>query len=148
VEYQEYVEQTESIDKLLARRCYAAIVDYALFFAVFYIDLRLFGEYQPDGSLMVHGSGHLFAMLCVWMLFFPSMESKFGFTLGKGLFDLKVEYQDKKAFRFPSSLKRHLLDIIDFQFFGLIAILMVKFTHEHKRMGDRWGDTTVVKDDE
>jgi len=131
-------------DKLLAFRCYAALLDYIVYFTLFYGYLYLFGHVESGGRLEVNGIGHLFILFSIWMIVFPYMESKFGYTLGKGLFDLKVVYEDKKEYPFMCSLKRHVLDIIDFPFFGAIGILLIKFGPEHKRVGDYWGKTTVV----
>ena len=148
MEYEEYVKQNESIDRVLMRRCYAALIDYIIFYALFFAYAYLFGEVYSYNSFVVNGFGNLFMVFCIWLFIFPFMESVIGFTLGKGFFDLKVVYQDKKDFHFVSSLKRHLLDTIDFLFVGAIAIALVKFTAEHRRLGDLWGNTTVVIDEE
>ena len=131
-------------DKLLAFRCYAAFLDYFVFFSLFYGYLYLFGEVRSNGQLEVHGIHHLFIIFILWVILFPYMESMFGYTLGKGLFDLKVVYEDKKEFPFLCSLKRHILDIVDFPFCGAIGIILIKFAPDHKRVGDCWGKTTVI----
>jgi uncharacterized RDD family membrane protein YckC len=144
MEIEEYQNIVENIDKVLAKRCYAAFIDYLIFFTYFYAYAYYFGEVYGPLSFQINGFGNLFMILCIWFLIFPFMEGNFGYTLGKGLFDLKVVYEDKEEFHWLCSLKRHLLDVVDFPFFGLIGILMIRFGPDHKRVGDYWGKTTVA----
>ncbi len=140
--YQEYLEQTQSIDKVLSRRCYAAFIDYFIFLVVFHSYANIWGMVLPNGIPKIQGSIHYLAVFIIWVFIFPFMEMKFGFTLGKSLFHLKVVYNRNN--RFISSLLRHCSDLIDlFLFFGIVAIVMVKYTAQHKRIGDYLGNTTV-----
>ena len=45
---------------------------------------------------------------------------------------------------FLESFKRHLLDPIDFCFFGIVAIITIKNTVKNQRVGDLWAKTIVV----
>jgi uncharacterized RDD family membrane protein YckC len=84
----------------------------------------------------------------IWLIYFPFIESRLGYTLGKGLFDIKVVRERKSDSPFFVSLKRHLLDPVDFFFFGFVAVLLVKFTMKHKRLGEFWAHSLVVKESE
>jgi uncharacterized RDD family membrane protein YckC len=148
MDYKTYYNQYLSIDPILARRCWAALLDYFAFCAAFMVytygtrnlveivlGLQSF-NFQSNASPLI--------LILLWVIYFPGAEAMFDATLGKAAFDLKVVYEVKDSFHFISSLKRHILDIIDFQFFGLVGILTVKLSAEHKRVGDFWGHTTVI----
>ena len=88
----------------------------------------------------------LVAPIVLWIIYFPVFESTLGYTLGKGLVDLKLVCQRKTDFPFFVALKRHMLDPIDLFPLGLVAILLVKNTKEHKRLGDMWAHSVVIKE--
>lgn len=119
-------EEYVSYEPQLARRVAAALLDYMLFFGLLIGYAALFGEAQGDGRFYVYGIGHLFATAFLWFLYFPVTEGVWGFTLFKGLFDLKVVSDRRKDFDVIVALKRHLFDPIDFFIFGLVAIILVK----------------------
>ncbi|WP_394335734.1 RDD family protein [Flavobacterium cyanobacteriorum] len=58
---------------------------------------------------------------------------------------LHAENRNKPTFF--QSLKRHVLDPVDMFPFGLIAIITIKNTDKHQRLGDLWAKTIVVKND-
>ncbi|MDE3056799.1 MAG: RDD family protein [Bacteroidota bacterium] len=118
MDYQEYLKGAQSIDKILSRRCFAALIDYAIFFALYYAYLYLFGEFQLDGSLQVNGFWQLLIIGSISLFLFPLMESIFGYTMGKGLLDLKVVYHDKKGFRFFAQASRIRFYGFHFFWFG------------------------------
>ena len=151
MDYKTYYEQYLSIDPVLARRCWAALLDYFIFSAIVIIYSYLMGNitelfFINFKNFSFESNTNFSTLVFIWILYFPAAEAMFDSTLGKAAFDLKVIYEDKKGFHFVASLKRHVLDIIDFQFIGLIGILSVKLSPEHKRVGDFWGQTTVVID--
>ncbi len=150
MEQQEYIEQYVSYRPVLARRGCAALVDYFHYFVIVMIYGYLLGTVNQWGRTETGFSFSVnpgvIAPIVLWLVYFPFMESKFGYTLGKGLFDLKLVCQQRKDYPFIVSLKRHLLDPIDFSFFGLVAILLVKNTKEHQRLGDMWAHSLVVKE--
>ena len=41
-------------------------------------------------------------------------------------------------------MKRHLLDPIDLLFYGIPAIITIKNTEKHQRLGDLWAKTIVI----
>jgi hypothetical protein len=48
--------------------------------------------------------------------------------------------------RVGTAFKRHLLDPVDFAFFGLVAIILVKTRDDHKRLGDMVADSHIVRE--
>jgi uncharacterized RDD family membrane protein YckC len=152
MEYQQYLDRYVSYDSVLARRCWAAIIDYIVFTILLFLYIYLTGSNQDSDLASSGNSGlrnlidYLFIII-IWFLYYPLLESIFGYTPGKGIFDLKVIQQDKRDFPFVVSLKRHLLDPFDYAFVGVVGILTVKFSKEHKRLGDMWAKSLVVKDE-
>lgn len=153
MEYKEYLDKYVSYDNILMRRCWAALIDYG----VFYILLLLYGYFFGNVKEWYFYSFDSYsynvdlglAMPTIWFLYFPLLEAMFGYTPGKGLFDLKVIQENKKDLFISVTIRRHLCDIIDFFIlFGIGAILLVKFTDEHKRVGDFWANSKVVLDED
>lgn len=74
------------------------------------------------------------------------MEQISGATIGNHLQNLKpVPKKDpRKTLTIGQSIKRHLLDLMDFQIFGLIAVLTIKNTEFNQRLGDLWAKTIVL----
>ena len=145
MDYQEYLDQYVSYDKVLVRRCWAAVLDYFLYSAIVVLYSYFFGEVQQWGFREgFNADAGLLVPMAIWVLYFPGAEAVFGYTLGKGLFDLKVVRERKADFPLFVTFKRHMLDLIEFSSMGLIAILMVKFTKDHKRIGDFLAHSRVV----
>ncbi len=152
MDYQEYLEKYVSYDRILARRCWAALIDYVVYFLILMLYGYIFGDvhgwgFNENGGFSFRVNPGFFSTVILWFIYFPITESILGYTLGKGALDLKVIPQDRKDFPFVVSLKRHLLDPIDFAFFGLVGILLIKFSKEHKRLGDHWAKSLVVKEE-
>ncbi len=150
MEYQQYLDQYVSYDPILARRCWAAIIDYVLYFIFLILYTHLVGNVKAwnldSGSFHVSLTPGPIPMIILWLLYFPMMESLFGYTLGKGIFDLRVIRERKDDFPFAVALKRHLTDPIDFAFFGVVGILMVRLTKNHKRLGDMLAHSLVIRE--
>lgn len=131
MEYEEYLRY----EPLLARRVAAAVLDHILLIVIYVVYIYVVGEETSEGTYTAQGPHHFFTMMLMWFLYFPVMEGVCGYTLFKGLFDLKVVPERRNDGRFGVALKRHLLDPVDFAFFGLVAILLVKTRDDHKRLG-------------
>jgi uncharacterized RDD family membrane protein YckC len=142
MDYQEYVKY----EPFLARRAWAAIFDYLLYLGILYAYVIFFGTPNEQGMLEAKGIHHVLGVFILWVLFFPVMEGMFGFTLFKGLFDLKIAPERRKVPRFVVAFKRHLLHPIDFFLFGVVAIILVKTREDHKRLGDMLAHSRVVLD--
>ena len=128
----------------LLRRALATVIDYGLYMA-FYIGLIVtYGvENDEGGYTLSNDIGGLWIFI-VWFLYFPITESIRGQTLGKLMLGLKVVSKRGSPISFGQALKRHLVDIIDFSFFGLIAFIIIKNTPDHQRLGDLLAKTIVI----
>ncbi len=150
MDYQEYLDTYVAYDPVLARRCYAALVDYFVYFMLTVIYCYFFANVKEwgfsNGQFRMSFDGIFWPSVIIWFLYFPLLESILGYTLGKGLFDLKVIRERKDDFPFKVSLVRHFVDFIDFFLFGAPAIALVKFTKQHKRLGDILARSRVVLD--
>jgi uncharacterized RDD family membrane protein YckC len=144
MDYQEYLKY----EPFLARRCWAAVLDYLLYFAIFFAYVYFVGEKTEQGTYEAKGFAHIFAVIVLWFIYFPVIEGILGYTIFKGLFDLKVIVERRQDYRFVVSIKRHILDPIDFCFFGIVAIILAKTRNDHKRLGDMFAHSRVVLDKE
>lgn len=130
------------------KRLGAALVDYGVFFLFLFAYAMMFGVRIGDTMWQIRGYGKMFFIFFVWFMYFPVIESRLGYTLGKGLFDLKVVDQRGKRPSFSQSLKRHVVDIIDIMFFSVIILVPRKTAVDYpRRLGDLWADTRVVSED-
>ena len=134
--------------RLIFYRAIASIFDYSLFSAIIFSSYKyayvpLIDNTHSNELRFIVGLSILLPLL-IWIIYFPVMESIFGYSLGKGLFNLKV--MDKDGFKpyLDKTIKRHLLDLPDYLFFGLIAIIVIKRTSSNQRLGDLWAGKYVV----
>ena len=141
------MEYRENIiyESLLKKRAFAAMIDYGVLFIIAMVTVQLFGIENPDGSRSVH-DWHAWIPVVFWFILIPGLEAELGYTLGKGLLDLKVVRERKKDSPFAVAFKRHIFDFFDFFFLGAIAIILIKSTDEHKRIGDFIAHSRVVLD--
>jgi uncharacterized RDD family membrane protein YckC len=130
----------------LARRAGAAFVDYFLFGALTsgFFAVQPWAKADSTGNYGAPGCLLMIPIALVWCFYFGYVEARFGRTLGKGLFDLLVERLDGKRLVAIDSLKRHILDPIELNFFGIPAIVAVKVTPQHQRLGDMLAGTRVI----
>ncbi|MFI5141290.1 MAG: RDD family protein [Bacteroidia bacterium] len=130
--------------KKLSDRIFATIIDYGLTFSLTILYVIKVGHQTEYGSYQVSG---LYALVPVifWFLYFPVVESVFDCTLGHWLMNLRVIRTNGTPIEFIPSVKRHLLDPIDFCLCGIPAMVAISKTPKHQRLGDMWADTIVVK---
>ena len=140
--YKEYL----SYQPLLFRRAWATVLDYLLFYLMVTAYAAYFGRPVGWFTFYVHGIQHIIGILFIWFLYFPLFEGVAGYTLFKGLFDLRVQRDRKTDFPFFVSLKRHLADPIDFVFFGAVGIVVSSVRADHKRIGDLFARARVIHD--
>ncbi len=142
MQYEEYI----AYNPILAKRAFAALIDYAIFFTAVYAYMVYFGRRLEDGTFYISFfSFHPFALFGLWLAYFIAPESATGRTLGKAAFDLKVICERKEDEPLIASFKRHLLDPIDFFFtLGILATALASFTKGHKRLGDMYAHTIVT----
>ena len=133
----------------LARRILAFLVDYGLFLAVARIYVGWIGIPDPVQNIVYIPWRHMLVLFAGWCCWFPVLEAVFGFTLGKGLFDLRVVTPHGLRADIVQCFQRRLLDPVDFvcclPIPGLLAVLL---TPSGQRLGDLWAKTVVVYEKE
>ena len=125
------------------KRIIATIIDYTIIFLLTYLYIQFFGHDKPDGSREVNGILAL-PLFIAWFPYFVVIEACFGATLAHQAFYLKVLAIDRKEIEWIQAMKRHLLDPIDIILYGIPAIIAIKNTDKHQRLGDLWAKTIVV----
>ena len=130
----------------IPRRGIAVFIDYFLFSFFYALFLIKFGETETvNGRLEYYLDWPIKAVpFVVWVLTFPVLESFEGKTVGKRIMKLQVVRLDGGTFTLLDSLKRRLLDWIDFAFLGLPSIISSQNSPTRQRFGDRFAKTTVI----
>jgi len=129
----------------LRKRIFAGLIDYTLMFGMSFVLFLYFGEKTSNGYRLT-GFPALTNLL-IWCFYMIGFELKFGGTLGNLMFDLKVisiRDNNTTSLTFGQSFKRHLVDLLDLWFFGIIGILLIKNTKYNQRLGDLWAKTIVI----
>lgn len=127
----------------LSKRFWASFIDYTLVFALTYLYIDTFEIENEEGVKAVNGV-MVFPILIVWFFYFIVLEVLYGGTLCHLALKLKVLTIDGREIGFSQSLKRHLVDPIDFFFFGFPAIIAIKNSDKHQRLGDMLAKTVVI----
>ena len=133
------------------KRVGSALIDYILFGLVWASYLRLFGTYHEDNfgnwSYTVDGIGSL-PLFIFWLGWFPILESTLGYTIGKGLLDMRVVKDDGKPVSFGKSLLRHFFDAFDIMAFVILVIVPILKPKRFQRIGDLVASTFVIAENE
>lgn len=127
----------------LKKRIFATIIDYGVFLLGMFVYIQYFGHPNNEGGKTVSGFLAL-PIPIVWFVYFVAVEAIFGATLGHQAFDLAIITLKREKIRFTQAFKRHLFDTIDIIFWGIPAIITIKNTEKHQRLGDLWAKTIVV----
>lgn len=129
----------------LGKRFVAGLIDYGIIMMYFILMIYLFGEPNDEGGYSVNGWPGL-SITVFWFIMTVGIEQLSGATLGNKLQNLRPAPKEdpRKQLTIGQSIKRHLLDPLDFQFFGLIAVLTIKNTENNQRLGDLWAKTVVL----
>ena len=137
--------QTFTYKTNLKKRFFASLLDYIIVFTLTYFYIDFFGTLNEngDGGKTVRGL-MTFPLFSFWFAYFIIVETYFGGTLFHLAFNLKVQTLDRKPIEFKQAFKRHLVDPIDFFFWGLPAFIAIKNSDKHQRLGDMWAKTLVV----
>ena len=94
----------------ITKRIIATVIDYTVFFLIFYVYLLFFGTYEDDGSLMAKG-WTAFPILIIWFGYFVLIEGTQGGTPGHLTLGLKVVKDgNRKDIGIENAFIRHLLD--------------------------------------
>ena len=129
----------------IGKRFVAGLIDYGIINTICFLIIMTFGT--PDSEENYHLDGWpVLILILIWAFWTIGLEQFFGATLGNSIMNLKAISSKgyKTKLTFEQSLKRHLLDIIDMFFFGLIAYLIITKTEKNQRLGDLWAETIVV----
>jgi len=129
----------------LTKRIFAGLIDYTLLIGVTIVLFIYYGE-KVENGYQLNGFPALLNAL-IWFGYLVGFEVKFGGTLGNLMFDLQViSIKDNKTTSLTiwQSIKRHLFDILDLWFFGLLGILLIKNTKYNQRLGDLCANTIVI----
>lgn len=131
----------------LTNRFIASFIDYIVITCFFMIYVYNFGEPNYEGGYTVHGIKALVPII-FWFIYLIVIESLFNATVGHFLLGLKVVKIDYSRIDFINSLKRHLIDPIDFFLFGIPAMICIRNTELNQRLGDLWAKTLIINDKE
>lgn len=127
----------------LKKRIFASILDYLFYFTVIFSYMTLSGQKTEDGGLAVEGVLAL-PIVIFWFIYFVVIEGIYGGTIGHLGLNLKVMTVDGKDIDIGNSFKRHLLDFMEIGFLGIPAIIAIKNSDKHQRLGDMWAKTIVI----
>lgn len=127
------------------KRVFATLIDYILYFLVIMVYMMFFGKETIDGY-EVTGLKTLPIML-FWFFYFVFVEGIWHATLGHQLFDIKVCQDNYDEIDIGHSFKRRILDIIDFLFFGIPALIAIHNNEKKQRIGDMYAKTVVIEDE-
>jgi uncharacterized RDD family membrane protein YckC len=128
----------------LKLRIIATLIDYTLFFALYYVLLYTMGEDQGNGKYVVYGWPVLLIPI-FWTIYFVVTESTNQATPGHDICKLKVYKTNGQKPSFTDAFKRRVCDPIDIFIYGLPALICILKTPKHQRLGDLFADTVVVK---
>ncbi len=128
----------------LKLRIIATLIDYTLFFALYYVLLYTMGEDQGNGKYVVYGWPVLLIPI-FWTIYFVVTESTNQATPGHDICKLKVYKTNGQKPGFTDAFKRRVCDPIDIFIYGLPALICILKTPKHQRLGDLFADTVVVK---
>lgn len=142
----------ESITKIkistkanLGKRFMAGFIDYTIVFGFMGVMFYFYGEQTAAGYVL--SGTPFYAVIIFGGLMTIGVEQVVGATLGNFLFDLKpisIEDLENKRVNIGQSIKRHIGTFIDLLLFGFVAVLLIKNTEHHQRLGDIWAKTIVV----
>lgn len=130
--------------KNLRKRIFAFLLDYVIYFTFCLYYLIYFGEKDIEGAFSVSGFRAL-PIFIFWISYFIVTESILKATLGHYLLNLKTIQIDGREIEIKHSIKRHLIDCIDFSFFGLPAYINIKNSEKGQRIGDLFAKTIIIE---
>lgn len=129
----------------LLKRVIACLVDYGIIAIFTAVMFKFYGEPNDEGGYSVNGLP-AFAIMLFWFAVVVFTEQMNGRTIGNQL--MKLRAVPKKDFNssltFGQSFGRHILDVVDFWFFGLVALILIKRSESNQRLGDFIANTIVI----
>lgn len=124
-------------------RALAAATDFIILFGGTLAYTRYFGV-ETDEGYQVEGCGHVLILLAFYLVWLPLPEALVGQTLGKRFAGLRVVNLTGGSVGFSQSVVRHLFDVVDLFFFGLVGYVVAKSNPLHQRVGDLVAKTRVI----
>jgi uncharacterized RDD family membrane protein YckC len=135
----------------LVTRFMAALIDVFILSMLLVLLRFLFRDIGEDGQPVSAAAISTTAGL-IWfviaVLQVPVSEGLTGRTIGKRIMKLRVVHLDFSPVTLSASFIRHIMDVIDWSLFGLVAFLVAYANKYHRRIGDFFAMTMVVKADE
>jgi len=128
----------------LLKRTLSTVIDYGLYLGFFIWLVVTYGVPNDEGGYTLKNDLKGLWIIVVWFIYFPIIESLRGQTLGKLILGLQVVTKSGNQISFGQAFKRHLVDMIDFFFFGIVAFIAIKNTPDHQRLGDLLAKTIVI----
>lgn len=125
------------------KRILATVLDYLIFGLLCYLYLGFFGTENDEGALVVRNLMAL-PILILWLVYFVAIEGLKGATLGHQALNLKVLTVRRDEIGLTEAFLRRLLDLIDILWYGIPAIIEIKYTEKHQRLGDLVAGTIVI----
>lgn len=110
--------------KNLAKRYFANVIDYLIFFVLSGVYILFVGEDDGSGTYRVHGLKALAEPL-FWFLYFPLCEGTVGQTIGKKAFHLRVVDLQGRTPSLVQGFLRRLFDIFELAFLGLPSLITI-----------------------
>jgi len=133
-------------NKNLGKRYAANVIDYLIFFSLFFVYLFSVGQQDENGVYRVTGMGALIIPI-VWIIYFPVTESLWMQTLGKKALNLYVvDFQGHPPGIGQATLRR-ILDLVEIVFLGMPSLLSINYSSRNQRIGDMLAGTTVISTD-
>ncbi|WP_423148115.1 RDD family protein [Rubrolithibacter danxiaensis] len=132
----------------LKKRILATLLDYLIFGLLTYLYFGFFGEVNEQGGFELYNL-MLLPIVVLWTCYFVVVEGLKGATFGHQALNLKVLTVKGDEIGFTEAFLRHILDLIDIYIYGIPALVAIKFTDRHQRLGDLVAKTVMVDlDDE
>ena len=130
----------------IGNRIFAGIIDYSIILFFTIVLVYTMGTPNSEGEIVLNGLPILIPV-GFWFFVTIGMEQFMGRTIGNYAVDLKAIPIDsnRNKLSLGQSIKRHLLDVLDMTFFGVVGILCIKNSERNQRLGDMWAETVVVK---
>ncbi len=128
----------------LKLRIIATLIDYGIFWVLFYVYVSSVGEQTGENAWTVNGWPALVVPV-FWLLYFVGIEALNQATPGHDICKLKVFKPDGHKITLYDALKRRICDPIDLMPFGIPALICISKTDKHQRLGDLLANTMVAK---
>lgn len=138
----------------LWKRALAQLIDGMLYILPILIGAIIFISGKINISSLSSNTSHLLPFILIGKLFLweiivllitSFMEGRWGLTLGKWIFRIRVMGTDLKPCGFGRGLVRNLLIFIDGFSSFLVGVLVISLSRNWQRLGDMAANTIVVK---